>query len=132
MPERASRSEATTSCALLPMEDTMPMPVTTTRLMDGSPLRHRLPVPAQAGNAGGRGYVLPSSAMAPRKRAGAERSSGCDGLLQHGGLLVDEETDLEVLRLEDELAVDLHVAVGDSEDQLAHDHALQVDVVAYF
>jgi hypothetical protein len=33
MPERASRKEATTSCALLPMDETMPKPVTTTRLM---------------------------------------------------------------------------------------------------
>ncbi len=34
-PERASRSEAITSCVVLPMEQTMPSPVTTTRLMAG-------------------------------------------------------------------------------------------------
>jgi hypothetical protein len=33
MPERASRSEASTSWVLLPMDETMPIPVTTTRLM---------------------------------------------------------------------------------------------------
>ena len=33
MPDLASRSDAVTSAALLPMEDTMPRPVTTTRLM---------------------------------------------------------------------------------------------------
>ena len=33
MPDFASRSEASTSCALLPMDDTMPRPVTTTRRM---------------------------------------------------------------------------------------------------
>jgi hypothetical protein len=34
MPDFASRRLASTSWALFPMEDTMPMPVTTTRLMD--------------------------------------------------------------------------------------------------
>src|SRR3954452_10887565 len=33
MPDFASRSEATTSWVLLPIEDTIPMPVTATRLM---------------------------------------------------------------------------------------------------
>jgi len=33
MPERASRSEVSTSAASLPIEDTIPSPVTTTRLM---------------------------------------------------------------------------------------------------
>ena len=33
MPERASRSDAVTSSALFPMEDTIPRPVTTTRLI---------------------------------------------------------------------------------------------------
>jgi hypothetical protein len=34
MPDFASRNEETTSCVLLPMDETMPMPVTTTRLME--------------------------------------------------------------------------------------------------
>jgi hypothetical protein len=33
MPDFASRNEASTSWALLPIEDTIPIPVTTTRLM---------------------------------------------------------------------------------------------------
>src|SRR5690349_21458618 len=33
MPERASRKEATTSCVVLPIDDTMPIPVTTARFM---------------------------------------------------------------------------------------------------
>src|SRR5688500_13169217 len=33
MPDFASRKEASTSCVLLPMDDTMPIPVTTTRLI---------------------------------------------------------------------------------------------------
>ena len=33
MPDFASRSEAVTSCTLLPIEDTIPIPVTTTRLI---------------------------------------------------------------------------------------------------
>ena len=33
MPDLASRSEATTSWVLLPIEETIPMPVTTTRLI---------------------------------------------------------------------------------------------------
>ena len=33
MPDLASRREASTSCVLLPMDETMPIPVTTTRLI---------------------------------------------------------------------------------------------------
>src|SRR5580658_6866586 len=35
-PDLASRSDASTSCALLPMDETMPIPVTTTRLIFAS------------------------------------------------------------------------------------------------
>src|ERR1700758_3522715 len=38
MPDLASRSDASTSCALLPMDETMPIPVTTTRLIFASSL----------------------------------------------------------------------------------------------
>ena len=38
MPDLASRRLASTSCVLLPMDETMPIPVTTTRLMAASPL----------------------------------------------------------------------------------------------
>jgi hypothetical protein len=33
MPDLASRKEASTSCVVLPMDETMPIPVTTTRLI---------------------------------------------------------------------------------------------------
>src|ERR1700719_3875230 len=36
MPDLASRNDATTSCVLLPMDETMPIPVTTTRFMCAS------------------------------------------------------------------------------------------------
>jgi hypothetical protein len=38
MPDFASRKLASTSCVLLPMEETMPIPVTTTRLMTFLPV----------------------------------------------------------------------------------------------
>src|ERR1700684_233205 len=37
MPDLASRNDATTSCVLLPMDETMPIPVTTTRFIFASP-----------------------------------------------------------------------------------------------
>ena len=47
MPERASRREASTSCVLLPMDETMPIPVMTTRRMMVTipPSRRRSPAP---------------------------------------------------------------------------------------
>src|SRR5215469_5750024 len=42
MPDLASRRLANTSCVLLPMDETMPIPVTTTRLMDASRMTARL------------------------------------------------------------------------------------------
>jgi hypothetical protein len=36
MPDFASRNDASTSCVLLPIDDTIPMPVTTTRLIFAS------------------------------------------------------------------------------------------------
>src|ERR1700686_5527701 len=36
MPDLASRNDATPSCVLLPMDETMPIPVTTTRFMCAS------------------------------------------------------------------------------------------------
>ena len=51
MPDRASCRLAVTSCALLPIEETMPRPVTATRLM-GGPFQLVLPH-AQAGATAG-------------------------------------------------------------------------------
>ena len=44
MPDLASRSDATTSCVLLPMDETMPIPVTTTRFIIASPERFSLSI----------------------------------------------------------------------------------------
>ena len=63
----ASRSEASTSCVLLPMEETMPMPVTTTRLMAlllSRPLARR--APAACGRV----------SRQPRRRPGTARPAG--------------------------------------------------------
>src|SRR5690606_18272613 len=54
-----------------------------------------------------------------------DRQAGLDGLR-----FPLEQADLEILGLVDRLAVGLHDAVGDAEHQLAHAHALQVQVIA--
>src|SRR5262245_28639953 len=97
MPDFASRSEATTSCALLPSEETIPSPVTATRLM----------------------AKTPSWSGAAARPALA----GCCG----GGAAGGEKADAQILHLEGRLAVDLDDAVADAEHELAHDHALEVD-----
>jgi hypothetical protein len=47
-----------------------------------------------------------------------------------GGRSIGEQADAQILRFVDHLAVHLHDPVGDAENELAHDHALEVDVVA--
>ena len=51
MPDFASCSEDSTSCVLLPMDETMPIPVTTTRLMLDSPADSRTAGPEGSGGA---------------------------------------------------------------------------------
>ena len=51
---------------------------------------------------------------------------------QGGGGFLDEEADLEVLGFVDDLAVHFHDAVGDADNQLAHDHPLQIDDIGDF
>src|SRR5262247_1048814 len=86
MPDLPSRNDLVTSAALLPIEDTTPRPVTTTRFM------------LSARCCGYRGCVL-------------------------------EQADLQAGDLVDLLAVGVHQAVGDAQDQLAQDHALEMDMV---
>src|SRR5690349_11001148 len=85
MPDFPSRKDFVTSAALLPIEETIPRPVTTTRFM---------------------------------------RSARCSR--NFGGVL--EQADFEAHRLVDRLAVGLHEAVGDAQDQLAQHHALEMHV----
>src|SRR4051812_19015568 len=109
MPERASCRLDTTSWALLPMEETMPRPVTTTRLMAGrNPSDCRQAIWRE---------VLRVKTWSSRGRCGRQRLGG----------FLDEQTDFQVLGFIDYFAVHLHDPVGDADDQLAHDHALQVD-----
>src|SRR5215218_1374220 len=85
MPDLPSRRDFVTSAALLPIEETTPRPVTTTRFM--------------------------MSARCHR---------GFDDVL--------EQSDLEAHGLIDRLAIGLHEAVGDAQDQLAQHHALEMDM----
>src|SRR3954471_18593635 len=107
MPDLASRRLATTSWGQLPLEDTIPIPVTTTRFI---------------------GLVLDESPAVPRpaasKIANAARRSA--SRLQRGSA---EQSDLQVLRLVDRLAIRLEPAVGDAEGELRPQHALEVDAV---
>src|SRR5690349_9361052 len=104
MPERASRSEASTSCVLLPMDDTMPMPVTTTRLMARFP-----------------SYPCPG----PRRGRPSSLAGAASGLLRARL----EQSDPQVLGLVDAAPVRLEPAIGDAEDELGAEHALEVDAV---
>src|SRR3990167_9530930 len=84
MPDLPSFSDFVTSAALLPIGETIPRPVTTTRFMS-------------AGRRGGRRVL--------------------------------EEADLEATDLVDRLAIGGHEAVGDAQDQLAQNHALQMHMI---
>src|SRR2546430_17422677 len=111
MPDFASRKLASTSWVLLPMEETMPIPVTTTRLMLASsafPARNGWRVAIMWGFR--RGF------------------SGPDRLRR----VVLEQCDLQIVRLIDQLAVCLEPAVRDAEHELGAHHALDVDAVDDF
>src|SRR5476651_2911356 len=110
MPDFASRNDATTSCLLLPMDETMPIPVTTTRLMNSSFSADRF----FSSPVYGRGQIM-------------SRRSSC-GLRQRSGR-VGEQADFQILHFEGELAIDLDDAVCHAKHEPAHDHALEVDVV---
>src|SRR5215468_6142233 len=100
MPDLASRRLARTSWVLLPIDETMPIPVTTTRLMNAS----------SASRCAERALPPPSTAAR----------------LHH---LVAEQTDLEVHRPRDDRTVRRQPTVGDAEHELAAHDALDVDAV---
>src|SRR5262249_19947487 len=107
MPDFASRRLASTSCVLLPMDETMPIPVTTTRLMPASSASSSCP---------------PATGPRPHARSGAAR--------RHRGALA-EQSDLEIDGLVHARPVRREPAVGDAEHQLRAHHALDVDAVHY-
>src|ERR1051325_906969 len=102
MPDLASRRLASTSCVLLPMDETMPIPVTTTRLM-------------------------PASSASHRRAAGRQSQRSGPARLQHR--LLTEQPDLEIERTVDHRAVGGKPAVGDAEHELRSHHPLDVEAV---
>src|SRR5512146_2897216 len=99
MPDFASRNEASTSWALLPIEDTMPMPVTTTRLMTSSLAHVRM-------------LLVP----------GARRS-------RTGGSFIARlaQADSQILGGIDRIAVGFKPAVAGAKSKFPPDHPLQLD-----
>src|ERR1700704_6305805 len=110
IPDFASRRLASTSCVVLPMDETMPIPVTTTRLMPAS----------SASSWRSRGLRFAEHARAP---AGPLRAARRD----RGALA--EQSDLEIARPVDPLPSRREPAVGDAEHQDRAHHALDVDAV---
>src|SRR6476661_6055693 len=109
MPDLASRRLANTSWVLLPMDETMPIPVTTTRLIEASPASADLPTPE------GRVHLPNFARLNPLRR------------LQRLG--VAEQSDLEIGRLVDHRAVGREPAVGDAEHQLGAHHPLDFEAI---
>src|SRR4051812_33676043 len=104
IPDLASRSDASTSWQLFPMEETMPMPVTTTRLM------------------------RKTSSL----RLGSVHENTSRSRTEGGYLVCFEEADPQVVSHIDDVAICLHDTIGDCQLQPAQDHPLQVDDVLDF
>src|SRR4029077_98021 len=100
IPDFASRRLASTSWVLLPIDETIPIPVTTTRLMNAS------------------------SASRPAQRA--QPPSSPAARLHH---FVAEQSDLEVYGAIDDRPVGREPAVGDAQHELAAHDPLDVDAV---
>src|SRR5438045_8034463 len=104
MPDLASRKDASTSWVLFPIDETTPIPVTTTRFMIASLQFYRIR----------RGLGMFAAPSGPAR-------------LQCGVLA--EQTDLEIARPIDQRAVRRKPAVGDAEHELRAHHPLDVDAV---
>src|SRR4051812_24865404 len=100
MPDFASKRLASTSWVLFPMDETIPIPVMTTRLMIVSPLSF---------------LCCPPYSMPPSR------------LRLHG--VLSEQADPEVLRAIDNLAVRGKPPIRDAENQPGTHYPLDVDVV---
>src|ERR1700733_2315303 len=105
MPDFASRRLASTSCVLLPMDETMPIPVTTTRLMIFLPASRR------------------RSSTRAKTRSGSRRLER-----RH----VAKQSDLEIERAVDDRSVGRQPPVGDAQHELRAHHPLDVDAVHQF
>src|SRR5262249_18420011 len=92
IPDFASRRLARTSCVLLPMGETIPIPVTTTRLMLAS-------------------CAIACPVSTPRRPSVRSRSAR----LHHG--ILPEQPDLQILGAVDHLAVGGEPAVGNTEHE---------------
>src|SRR6185369_11556473 len=110
MPDLASRRLASTSWVLLPMDETMPIPVTTTRLMEASPALDANSRPQN------RGW---------RDKSARSRRTGLHGVG------IAEQPNLEVERLVDNRAVRREPAVGDAKHELRAHHPLDFETIDY-
>src|ERR1700730_7948107 len=108
IPDFASRRLARTSWVLFPIDETMPMPVTTTRLMEASSAVQKLRV------------LLPGTL---RTMSGAP---SCAARLH---LFLTEQADLEIHGPVDDRAIGLEPAVRDAQHQLGSHDPLDVDAV---
>src|SRR6202140_3606710 len=106
MPDLASRSDASTSWVLFPIDETTPIPVTTTRFIFAS---SAIPSASRA----------ISQALPPRSSRPAR--------LQHG--ILPEQSDLEVAGPIDHRPIGRHPSIGDAEHELRAHHPLDVDPV---
>src|SRR5690554_7343617 len=114
MPGLAARRLAVTSSSELPIEEMIPMPVTTTRLILSSLLVRLLRAPWRR-----------RLSMVP---IGPDYGRSGTGLLCHH-LRVGEQAYAQVLRLVNHLAVGLDPAIGNAQRQPALHHALEVDAI---
>src|SRR6478609_7293869 len=117
MPDLASRRLASTSWVLLPMDETIPIPVTTTRLMAASPHSHRGCRWSRHTWALDR---LGQPCMSRARALGAARLQG---------LVLLEQADLQVEGPVDHVAVGRQPAVGDAEHQLGAHHPLDFEAI---
>src|SRR6476646_2022414 len=104
IPDLASRRLANTSCVLLPMDETMPIPVTTTRLMDASRMTPRL-----------------------EWRCAQDIGTPLRVCLQLRTLA--EQSDLEIEGAVDHRTIGGEPTIGDAKHQLGPHHPLDIDPV---
>ena len=140
MPERASFKDCTTSPTSLPIGETIPMPVTTTRLI----LAHLMLWLSRPLCGFRKGIIergVHSANHGPRRgrkrglvhtrhfepSSVAKRLETVQTVSGRFGVL--EQADPHVARPVDDLAIGLHPAIGDSELELGAHDALEVDAI---
>src|SRR5262245_36390072 len=136
MPDLASRRLANTSCVELPMDETIPIPVTTTRLMPASCLppatmsRKRTRRGPFGPQRLGHTWAATRNPASPRRAAPErqfERRASSRGRLH---LVVDaEQADPQIGCAIDDVAVGGEPAISDAEHKPRSHHALDVDAV---